>query len=156
MLLSGFLPMGRGTDVPEHQLRQPDTRRAFRRLRRWALAYLAASVLALAAAFVVLADETGGAGGALVGVWIRCAVVVLIAAVITVLVARAERGHRRAYRVLRVFAYLESLGFIVVALVVPGYPPWLRITQAVIGVFAVGTALATSDGRLRRAFANES
>lgn len=153
MLLSGFLPFGQRTDVPEHRLRQPDTRRAFHRLRRWALAYLATSVLALATAFVVLSDETGGA---VIGVWIRCAVVVLIAAVINVLVARAERGHRRAYRVLRVFAYLESLGFVVVALVVPGYPPWLRITQAVIGVFAVGTALATSDGRLRRAFRSEN
>lgn len=147
MLLSGFLPMGHGT-VPEHRLRQPDTRRTFHRLRRWALAYLATSVLALAATFVMPVGD--------IGVWIRCAVVVLIAAVITVLVARAERGHRRAYRVLRVFAYLESLGFVVVALVVPGYPPWLRITQAVIGVFAVGTALATTDGRLRRAFASDS
>jgi hypothetical protein len=146
MLLSGFLP-GQGT-VPEHRLRQPDTRQAFHTLRKWALAYLSTSVLALTAAFVMLVGD--------IGVWIRCAVVVLIAAVINVLVARAEHGHRRAYQVLRVFAYLESLGFVVVALVVPGYPPWLRITQAVIGVFAVGTAIATSDGRLRRAFAGTS
>ena len=149
MLLSGFLPIGRRGTVPGHRLRQPDTRRGFRRLRRWALAYLATSVLALAAAFVVLADDTGGA---VIGVWIRCAVVVLIAAVVNVLLARAERGHRRAFGVLRVFAYLESLGFVMVALVVPGYPPWLRIAQAVIGVFALGTAVATGDARLRRTF----
>jgi hypothetical protein len=148
MLLSGFLPIGQGGTVPDHRLRQPDTRRAFHTLRRWALAYLSASMLTLIASFV----EDGGA----IGVWIRCAVVVLIAAVINVLLARAERGHRRAYRVLRVFAYLESLGFIVVALIVPGYPPWLRIAQAVIGVFAVGTAVATTDARLRRTFASES
>ena len=153
MLLSGFLPTGHGGTVPEQRLRQPDTRQAFRTLRRWALAYLATSVLALIASFVLLIED---ADGGVIGVWIRCAVVVLIAAVITVLLTRAERGHRRAYRVLRVFAYLESLGFVVVALVVPGYPPWLRIAQAVIGVFAVGTAVATTDGRLRRAFASES
>lgn len=142
MVLSGFLSSGQGT-VPEHRLRQPDTRRAFHRLRRWALAYLATSMLALVAAF-----------GTDVGVWIRCAVVVLIAAVVNLLLARAERGHRRAFRVLRVFAYLESLGFVAVALVVPGYPLWLRIAQAVIGVFAVGTAVATGDARLRRTFAS--
>lgn len=153
MLLSGFLPTGPGGTVPEHRLRTPDTRQAFHTLRRWALAYLSASVLALVASVVVLVEDVDGG---VIGVWIRCAVVVLIAAVITVLLARAERGHRRAYRVLRVFAYLESLGFLVAALIVPGYPPWLRIAQAVIGVFAVGTAVSTTDVRLRRTFAGES
>jgi hypothetical protein len=145
-MISGFLSTGHTTPVPEHRLRQQETRRAFQTLRRWALTYLATSVLALAAAFPLTES---------IGAWIRSAVVMLIAAVINVLVARSEEGHRRAYRILRVFAYLESLGFVVVALIVPGYPLWLRITQAVIGVFAVGTAVATSNIHLRRTFAKD-
>lgn len=151
MVLSGFLPVGRGATgtVPTDRLRQPDIRRAFGVLKVWAMAYLVASVLTLAAVFVVPHGDTGE----FAGVWIRCAVVVLIAGIIAVLAVRSEHGHRRAYRILRVFVYLESLGFILVALIVPGYPLWLRIAQGVIGLFAVGTAVATGNGPLRRAFA---
>ena len=80
MILSGLLSISQ-VPVPEHRLRQPETRRAFQTLRRWALVYLATSTLALASAFLLTED---------IGAWIRCAVVMLIATVINVLVARSE------------------------------------------------------------------
>ncbi|WP_033291771.1 hypothetical protein [Amycolatopsis jejuensis] len=134
--------------VPHRNLQQPHVRKAFRVLKGWNLAYLATSVLALIASFVL--PEPGGSA---IGVWIRCGVVTLIAALIYFLTTRAGKGDRRAYRTLTVVAYLESIGFLVVALIVPGYPLWLRAAQIVVGVFAIGTALATSNRQLRQAFA---
>ncbi|MFC4243200.1 hypothetical protein ACFOYW_07425 [Gryllotalpicola reticulitermitis] len=139
---------GTGGTVPEQRMQAPEVRRAFRTLRGWALTYLITAALALVASFVIPHASTGGT----IGVWIRCGVVVLISAIIYALSLRAQRGHRSSYRTLRVFAWLESIGCILVALIVPGYPIWLRAATIVIGVFAVGTAVTAGSRRIRRAF----
>lgn len=153
MVLSIFQSGGTAGKVPAERLQQPEVRRAFRHLRLWALAYLAASGLALVAAFVV---PHGGSVGSAIGVWIRCGVVTLIAGIIYVLAIRAQGGRQRAFRVLRVFVWLESIGFILVALIVPGYPLWLRIVTAVIGLLALGTALASGSRHLRGVLASRN
>lgn len=155
MVFTIFEPAGAGTagKVPAERLQRPEVRRAFRVLKVWALAYLAASTLELVTAFAVPYD---GSTGSAIGVWIRCSVVTLIAAVIYALAIVAQGGRRRAHRALRVFAWLESVGFILVALIVPGYPLWLRLTTLVVGVFAIGTAIAAGNRQLREAFASQA
>lgn len=146
---------GIGSDagkVSADRLIQPAVRRAFRAVRVWAFVYLMASAIALIAAFLV---PHGADGGSFIGTWVRCAVVALVAAVINVLAVAAQRGGRRSYGILRVFVWLESLGCVLVVLIVPNYPLWLRLATVVIGVFAVGTAVATSNHHLRGAFANQ-
>lgn len=155
MVINILQPGGVGAagKVPAQRLQQPEVHRAFRTLKSWSLAYLGVSVLVLAASFVVLQDASLGSA---VGAWIRCGVVAVIAGIIYGLVVSAKRGQRRSYRILRVFAWLESLGFLVVAVVVPGYPLWLRITSLVVGVFAVATAVASGNRHIRAAFADDA
>lgn len=154
MVINILQPGGAGAagKVPAQRRQQPEARRAFRTLKAWSLAYLGVSVLVLAASVVVLQDADLGSA---VGSWIRCGVVALIAAVIYALAVRAQGGQRRSYRVLRVFAWLESIGFLVVAVAVPGYPLWLRVASLVVGVFAIGTAVASGNRTIRAVFTDD-
>ncbi|MFJ9282536.1 hypothetical protein HS99_0016180 [Kitasatospora aureofaciens] len=130
-------------------LNRPDTRRAFRTVRRLVLAYLGVSALTLVAAFA-LRDHTDLITPA---VWVRGTIVLAGAAVALLLTVRAARGSRGAFRRLRVVsgAMLVAIAAIIA---VPGvFPVWMKIEQGFCGLALLGVAVVLNGRQLRALFA---
>ncbi|MFJ9844027.1 hypothetical protein ACIRYZ_26915 [Kitasatospora sp. NPDC101155] len=130
-------------------LHHPDTRRAFRTVRRFVTAYLGLSVLTLAAAFA-LRSHTDVVTPA---VWIRGTLVVASAAVTLLLAVRAAGGSRGAFRRLRILSAV-MIAAIVAIIAVPGtFPVWMKIEQGLCGVALLGVAVVINGRQLRTLFA---
>ncbi|GAB7183867.1 hypothetical protein ATKI12_3698 [Kitasatospora sp. Ki12] len=126
-----------------------DTRRAFRTVRRFVLAYLGLSVLTLVAAFV-LRDHHSLVTPA---VWVRGTIVVISAAVTLLLTDRAARGSRGAFRRLRIVSAV-MLAAIATIIVLPGvFPVWMKVEQGLCGLALLGVAVPVNGRRLRTLFA---
>ncbi|MEU9044891.1 MULTISPECIES: hypothetical protein [unclassified Kitasatospora] len=137
---------GTGTDPDLHH---PDTRRAFRTVRRFVLAYLGLSVLTLAVAFA-LRDHPSLVTSA---VWVRGTIVVAGAAVTLLLTARAARGSRGAFRRLRIIS-AAMLAAIATIIVLPGlFPVWMKVEQGLCGLALLGVAVLVNGRHLRTLFA---
>jgi len=144
-----FLFRSAGRRLPARLLSDPKLKSAFRRLRIWALGYVLSSVLLVAAAVTIpLSDDDGGR----IGIVLRSAGMAVVALVIFGLATMTQHGSRNAFRYIRVLACLESIGFVVVSLVIPGDPTEIKIAKAVIGVLAIGTAVASLSPTIGRAF----
>ncbi|MFE6052665.1 hypothetical protein ACFQ6N_18070 [Kitasatospora sp. NPDC056446] len=130
-------------------LHHPDTRRAFRTVRRFVFAYLGLSVATLAVAFV-LRDHPSLVTS---GVWVRGAIVVASAAVTLLLTVRASRGDRGAYRRLRIISSVMIVA-IATIIVLPGlFPVWMKIEQGLCGLALLGVAAVVNGRHLRTLFA---
>ncbi|MFF2144787.1 hypothetical protein [Kitasatospora sp. NPDC058190] len=130
-------------------LHHPDTRRAFRTVRRFVTVYLGLSVLTLAAAFA-LRSHTDVVTPA---VWIRGTIVVASAAVTLLLAVRAAGGSRGAFRRLRILSAV-MIAAIVAIIAVPGtFPVWMKIEQGLCGVALLGVAVVINGRQLRTLFA---
>ncbi|MFD8787583.1 hypothetical protein [Kitasatospora sp. NPDC059599] len=130
-------------------LHHPDTRRAFRTVHRFVLAYLGLSVLTLVAAFA-LRDHPSVVTPA---VWVRGTIVVLGAAVTLLLTVRAGRGSRGAFRRLRIISTV-MLAAIVTIVVLPGvFPVWMKVEQGLCGLALLGVAVLVNGRHLRTLFA---
>ncbi|MER7580636.1 hypothetical protein [Kitasatospora sp. NPDC097691] len=130
-------------------LHHPDTRRAFRTVRRFVLAYLGLSALTLVAAFV-LRDHPALVTSA---VWVRGTIVVAGAGVTMLLTVRAARGSRGAFRRLRIVSAV-MLAAIVTVVVLPGIlPVWMRVEQGLCGLALLGVAVLVNGRHLRTLFA---
>ena len=144
-----YLFRSAGPRLPARVLSDSKLRGAFRRLRVWALGYVLSSALLVAAAVTIpLSEDDGGR----LGIVLRSAGMAVVALVIFWLASMSQRGSRNAFRYLRVLACLESVGFVVVSLVIPGDPTEIKIAKAVIGVLAIGTAVASLSPTIGRAF----
>ncbi|WP_405425827.1 hypothetical protein [Micromonospora sp. NBC_00617] len=122
------------------------------------------TVVKLLAAFLVISVSTVVAvvlmrhDPALVttAVWVRTPLVAASAAVLLVLSRRAAAGHRGSFRRLRIIA-MVVLAAIVAVVAWPGaFPVWLRIEQAVCGVFMASVVVRTNLRVVRSAMAGGS
>ncbi|MEU4335949.1 hypothetical protein AB0F59_15225 [Micromonospora lupini] len=117
------------------------------------------TVVKLLAAFLVISVSTVVAvvfmrhNAALVttAVWIRTPLVAASAGVLLLLSRRAAAGHRSSFRRLRIIAVVV-LAAIVGVVAWPGaFPVWLRIEQAVCGVFVASVVVRTNLRGVRSA-----
>jgi hypothetical protein len=111
--------------------------------------YLALSVLTLAAV-VLLRNDPGLVTPA---VWVRVTIVAVTAALMAVFAARTARGSRGAYRRLRIVSAVMLVAIVVIIALPGGFPLWLKIEQAVCGLFLAGVVLLANGARVRSLFA---
>lgn len=82
-------------------------------------------------------------------VWIRTPLVAASAAVLLLLARRAAAGHRGSFRRLRIIS-MVVLAAIVGVVAWPGaFPAWLRVEQAVCGVFMLSVVVRTNQRVVR-------
>ncbi|MFE4977360.1 hypothetical protein ACFRAR_35285 [Kitasatospora sp. NPDC056651] len=130
-------------------LQHPDTRRAFRTVRRLVLAYLGLSVATLAGA-VVLRDHHSVVTAP---VLVRGAIVAASAALTLLLTVRAAGGSRGAFRRLRILSAVMLVA-IVAIIALPGtFPVWMKVEQGVCGLALLGVAAVINGRHLRSLFA---
>ncbi len=130
-------------------LSQPDVQHRFRTARMLLIALTALSVATLIAAFLLRGDarEVNWV------VWLRGAAVAAASLWFPTLLGQAQRGHRGAYRRLRVLSLIIPIG-IVLIIIAPdtGYPLWMKWEQGLVGVLVLGVALLLSQRRIRDVF----
>jgi hypothetical protein len=134
-------------NVSPENLQHPDSLKAFRAVKRWILVYFGISVAALLAAVVMRND----AAEVNVQVWSRCAAVVASSALLFLFAVLASRGHRWAYRRLRIVSIVVPIGIIAIV-ISPGYPLWMRVEQIVCGLVVIGLAVVINGRHLRGLF----
>jgi len=112
--------------------------------RRLFAAVVTLSLLTLGIAAVVGGSST---------VWIRDIIVVVIGALLIVFASRAHRGSRGAYRRMRLMTTVAPVAIVViVAIPHDGFPAWMKIEQALVGVLLAAAATMVSRKRVRRAY----
>lgn len=127
------------------------TRTAFRPVRLLIGGYLGISLLTVAAV-VLMRNDAAVVNAA---VWIRSSIVLVSAAVMTALAARAARGSRGAYLRVRILSAAMVVA-IAVIIALPGtFPLWLKIEQGVCGLVLLGVVALANRGRLRSTFAKK-
>jgi hypothetical protein len=115
------------------------------------------TVVKLVAAFLVISVSTLVAVVAMrhhpalvtPGVWIRTPLVAASAAVLLWLAVRAERGHAGSFRRLRIISMVVLAAIIAVVAWPGAFPAWLRIEQAVCGLFMLSVVIRTNLPRVR-------
>jgi hypothetical protein len=133
------------TTSPE-QLPKPT---ALHSVNRLVGCYLGISVLTLVA-IVVMRNNTAAVNDA---VWTRGVIVVASALLMTTFVARAARGHTRAYLRLRLVSAIMVVA-VAVIIALPGtFPLWMKIEQGGCGVLLIGVVLIVNSKQLRSEFA---
>jgi hypothetical protein len=111
--------------------------------------YLGISVLTLVA-IVVMRGNTSAVNDA---VWTRGVIVVASAVLMTTFVARAARGHIRAYLRLRLVSAIMVVT-VAVIIALPGtFPLWMKIEQGGCGLLLVGVVGIVNGRKLRSEFA---
>ena len=77
-------------------------------------------------------------------VWIRTPLVAASAAVLLLFARRAAAGHRNSFRRLRIISMVVLAAIIAVVAWPGAFPTWLRIEQAVCGVFMLSVVVRTN------------
>lgn len=127
------------------ELTHPQTRTAFRNLKLLVGAYVAISVLTLAA-IILLRDHPDMVTSA---VWVRGTIVVASSLITYLLTVRAGQGNRGAYRRLRIISAALVVA-IAVIIALPGtFPLWLKIEQGACGLILLGIVVIINGARLR-------
>ena len=122
---------------------------ALRSVKRLVGCYFGVSVLTLVA-IVIMRNNTAAVNDA---VWVRGVIVVASALLMTTFVARAARGHIRAYLRLRLVSALMVVA-IVVIIALPGtFPLWMKIEQGGCGLLLIGVVVIVNSKQLRSEFA---
>ncbi|WP_231921259.1 hypothetical protein [Micromonospora auratinigra] len=110
------------------------------------------TVVKLLAAFLVISVSTLIAAIAMrhhpalvtSAVWIRTPLVAASAAVLLWLARRAAAGHRKSFRRLRIISIVVLAAIIAVVAWPGAFPVWIRIEQAVCGVFMLSVVVRTN------------
>jgi small-conductance mechanosensitive channel len=110
------------------------------------------TVVKLLAAFLVISVSTVVAvvlmrhNPALVtpAVWVRTPLVAASAAVLLLFARRAAAGHRASFRRLRIISMVVLAAIIAVVAWPGAFPVWLRVEQAVCGVFMLSVVARTN------------
>jgi len=86
-------------------------------------------------------------------VWLRGGVVAVASFILMAVTGAAARGSRGAYVRLRWISILAPIG-IVVILMAPdaGYPLWMKVEQAIVGVLILTMAIQLNSRAVRNAF----
>ena len=122
------------------------------------------TVVKLLAAFLVISMSTVVAVLAMrhdpalvtTAVWIRTPLVAVSAAVLLLFARRAAAGDRGAFRRLRVIAMVVLAAIIAVVAWPGAFPVWLRVEQAVCGVFLLSVVVRTNLRSVRSSMAASS
>ncbi len=77
-------------------------------------------------------------------VWVRTPLVAASAAVLLLFARRAAAGHRSSFRRLRIISMVVLAAIIGVVAWPGAFPVWLRIEQAVCGVFMLSVVVRTN------------
>ncbi len=77
-------------------------------------------------------------------VWIRTPLVAASAAVLLPLARRAEAGHAGSFRRLRIISMVVLAAIIAVVAWPGAFPAWLRVEQAVCGLFVLSVVIRTN------------
>jgi hypothetical protein len=77
-------------------------------------------------------------------VWIRTPLVAASAAVLLLFARRAAAGHRGSFRRLRVISMVVLAAIIVVVAWPGAFPVWVRVEQAVCGLFMLSVVVRTN------------
>ncbi|MDI5963403.1 hypothetical protein [Streptantibioticus silvisoli] len=137
--------------LSEESLNHPGGPAAFRSAKLLVGAYLAVSVLTMAA-IVALRSDASLVNSA---VWIRGSIVVVSALLLLVSAVRAAAGSPGAYRRLRVLSAV-MVAAIVAVITLPGaFPLWMKIEQGVCGLLLICVAVIANGRQLRSAFATK-
>ncbi|GAA2064595.1 hypothetical protein GCM10009801_09340 [Streptomyces albiaxialis] len=131
-------------------LTDPRTRAAFRGVKRLVGAYAALSVATVAVA-VLLRDHHDLVTDA---VWIRGVAVAVSSLAMCLFVARAARGSRPAFRRMRIICVAMVVAIAVIVALPGAFPVWMRVEQAVCGLFLLPVLVLTGRGRLAELFAD--
>ncbi|WP_269857099.1 hypothetical protein [Streptomyces sp. RPT161] len=116
----------------------------YRRIRA-----LFAAVLVLSVATLGIAALIGGNAA----VWVRSGIVTAIATVLIALARRAFGGSRAAYLRMRLMSTVAPLAIvIIVALPHDGFPAWMKVEQAVVGVLLLAVAVMVGRKAVRQAY----
>jgi hypothetical protein len=110
------------------------------------------TVVKLLTAFLVISVATVVAAFAMrhhpalvtTGVWIRTPLVAASAAVLLLFARRAVAGSRGAFRRLRIISVVVLVAIVVVAAWPGAFPVWLRVEQAVCGLFMLSVVVRTN------------
>jgi hypothetical protein len=115
------------------------------RVRALFVAVLAISIATLGVAAVV---------GSSASVWVRDGIVIVIAALLILLAGRAFRGSRAAYLRMRLTATIAPLAtLVIIALPNDGFPVWMKVEQAVVGLLLLAAAVMVGRKAVRGAYA---
>ncbi|MES9511951.1 hypothetical protein ABWJ92_37125 [Streptomyces sp. NPDC000609] len=107
------------------------------------------TVLAISIATLGIAALIGGNAA----VWIRSIIVTAIAAVLISLAGKASRGSRAAYLRMRLMSTVAPLAImIIIALPHDGFPIWMKVDQAVVGVLLLAVAVMVGRKDVRQAY----
>ncbi|MFD4763293.1 hypothetical protein ACFWOJ_31920 [Streptomyces sp. NPDC058439] len=107
------------------------------------------TVLAISIATLGIAALIGGNAA----VWIRSIIVTAIAAVLISLAGKASRGSRAAYLRMRLMSTVAPLAMmIIIALPHDGFPIWMKVEQAVVGVLLLAVAVMVGRKDVRQAY----
>ncbi|MFB7191749.1 hypothetical protein ACFCZT_42170 [Streptomyces sp. NPDC056230] len=107
------------------------------------------TVLAISIATLGIAALIGGNAA----VWIRSIIVTAIAAVLISLAGKASCGSRAAYLRMRLMSTVAPLAIvIIIALPHDGFPIWMKVEQAVVGVLLLAVAVMVGRKDVRQAY----
>jgi hypothetical protein len=110
---------------------------------------LLGAVLVISMATLGVAAGVGGNSA----VWTRGVIATALAAVLIVLAGRAFRGSRAAYVRMRVMSTVAPIAIaIIVALPHDGFPAWMKVEQAVIGLLLAAVAVMIGRRAVRDAY----
>jgi hypothetical protein len=116
----------------------------YARARALFIGALALSVATLAAA---------AAFGGNTAVWVRGAIVTVIATLLISLAKRAFGGSRAAYRRMRLMTTIAPVAVVViVALPHDGFPTWMKVEQAAVGLLLATAAVMLGHIPVQRAY----
>jgi hypothetical protein len=109
---------------------------------------LFAAVLILSLITLGIAATVGGTSA----VWIRGSIVAVIGALLIVFAGRSYRGSRGAYRRMRLMTTVAPVAILVIiAIPHDGFPTWMKIEQALVGILMAAAATMLARKSLRRA-----
>jgi len=86
-------------------------------------------------------------------VWLRGGVVAVASLVLMAVTGAAARGSRGAYVRLRWISILAPIGIVAILLAPDaGYPLWMKVEQAIVGVLILTMAIQLNSRAIRNAF----
>ena len=129
-------------------VQHPRSAAALRSVQLLVIAYLAVSVLTLAA-IIALRNHAAVVNDA---VWTRGTIVVASALLTFAFARRAARGSKKGFLRLRIVSAVMLVA-IVVIIALPGtFPLWMKFEQGVCGLLLLAVALIVNGKHLRSVF----
>jgi hypothetical protein len=128
---------------------QPSTAAVFRKIKLLTGGYLAISALAVGA-IALMRNHPAEVNSS---VWTHGIVVAASALGAFIVANLAARGHRGAYRRLRILSVVVVVAIAVIIALPGSFPLWMKAEQGVAGLLMAGVAVLANSRQLRSLFA---